>query len=318
MSNFYTGAGTGAYINTVAGFSSGGWESVPSVVPVVQLNYTSETLNGAVTKSDEGSLLASKTAGAKDLTSINVSGSISYILRPENVNELFKLTLGEENGGVFTLQDPNVSGIPTTSIYLDRKYAKYHYTRCAARSLSLECVAGDYVKGSVELIGRDEVLVTEANQATNWPADISLLSKKSFKCTGASFKWAGTDVSTGIKSVTVNIDNGFEETPKTYSSGVYNAEPALGQRVVTFDVALTGPAFGELKEQYAKGEALAGIELNFSAPDGSTVKIEAPNVSVTEASGNVSGTGIIDMTLKGEALSIGTDEPLTITVVLAE
>ena len=45
-----------------------------------------------------------------------------------------------------------------------------------------------------------------------------------------------------------------------------------------------------------------------------SIEIFLPHVSITSADGNVGGAGIIDTSFSGEALSVGTTEPITITV----
>ncbi|MFA6776811.1 MAG: phage tail tube protein [Sphaerochaetaceae bacterium] len=71
---FITGTGASLQIGKETVFGTG-------VQPTDLVDITSEGIKLSVEKGDEGSLLASKTPNSRDLMSISVSGSVSFILR---------------------------------------------------------------------------------------------------------------------------------------------------------------------------------------------------------------------------------------------
>ena len=88
--------------------------------------------------------------------------------------------------------------------------------------------------------------------------------------------------------------------------------------MVSVDFAIPySDAVDTLRNTYYKDTASPTLALllkfTTSDPD-ENVEIYIPNVAITSADGNVGGTGIIDTSFSGEALSVGSTEPITITV----
>ena len=70
-----------------------------------------------------------------------------------------------------------------------------------------------------------------------------------------------------------------------------------------------------LKSTYLVTEETAATELKFTSSNpGYSVTIMLPNVSLTSVDANVGGTGIITASLEGEALSVGSVEPVTAVI----
>ena len=147
---FYTGTGSSLQIGKETEYGV-------AVTPAALIDLTSESIKVAVEKGDEGSLLASKTPMSRDLLSITVSGSISFILRPEGAGTVFLLTLGgtdtvasgEDGKYTHTMHLCEVNdNLPGATIVVDRKAKVMKYAGCTVSALSLECAAGDYVKAT--------------------------------------------------------------------------------------------------------------------------------------------------------------------------
>ena len=57
------------------------------------------------------------------------------------------------------------------------------------------------------------------------------------------------------------------------------------------------------------------MKLTFTSSDQDhKVEISMPNVSINDVTANVGGTGILTASVSGEALSVGTDEPLEVVI----
>ena len=305
---FYTGSGSTLQMGKEATYGT-----LAEMTDLV--NFTSESLTLNVTKSDEGNLLASKTAMTRDLMSIDVDGSISFILRPEFAGTLIQAAFGgadtvTQDGEFYNhsikLCAPNVE-LPSLSITVDRKAAVKAYTGCVISTFNLECAAGDYVKGSFDINGYNEVAGT---------IDPSLASYTipSYRCVSATFSVGGTTYD--VSNVTLSLDNGLEDAPRTYSTGLYSGEPKHGTRQLSVNFDIPYAANVEtLKSTYLTTETNASLVLMFeSSTSGYRITTSIPNVAITEVSANVTGTGVISANVAGEALSVGSTEPVTVVI----
>ena len=306
--SFITGTGASAQFGMETTFGTG-------VSPTTLLDITSEGISVSVEKGDEGSLLASKTAQTRDLMSVKVDGSLSLILRPETAGLLFHAAFGGADtvtaDGEFHNHTINLCGakadLPSFTLVVDRNAAVKKYAGCTISSLSIEAAAGDYVKCSVDIKGVKE-------EAGTLNSSIDDFSIPSYRCTSASFRI--DDQEYPVTSATFKLDNGLEDAPQTYQSGLYSGQPKHGRRTATvsFEVPYSS-SIETLKSTYLLSEQNASMELVFTSgnPDYS-VTITLPKVAVTSLDANVGGTGIITASLEGEALSVGTTEPVTAVI----
>lgn len=286
-----------------------------AATPDTLIDLTSESIAVTVEKGDEGSLLASKTAQTRDLMGITVGGSVSMILRPETAGLLFHAAFGgpdipTKDGDLtrhrITLCDTKVD-LPSLTLLVDRNAAVKKYTGCTISTLSIEAAAGDYVKCTVELKGVKE----EDGQL---PFSATTFTVPSYRCTSAYLRFAGKEYD--ITSASFKLDNALEDAPQTYKSGLYSGQPKHGRRVATisFDIPYSEEV-EQLKSGYLVTEETASVELKFtSSVIGYAFKISMPNVSVSSIGGNVGGTGIITSSLEGEALSVGSAEPVEVEI----
>ena len=307
---FLTGTGAKVQMGKESTFAE-------AVAPSALVDLTSESIKVTVEKGDAGSLLGSKTTMNRDLIAISVEGSISFILRPEFAGLLLHAVMGgidtceqvetsESYTHTMNLCDVNEC-LPSLTLIIDRKAAIKKYAGCSISSFSLECAAGDYVKGSFDIKGTSEGSGTLNTGLTGF-------SLPSYRCTTATFTIAG--VSYDISSASLKIDNALEGAPKTYASGLYAGRPQHGKRSVTISFEIPYSADVEtLKSTYLTAEANASVELSFSSSaPGHAISITLPHVAIGEVDATVSGTGILSASVSGEALSVGTDEPVTAVI----
>ena len=307
---FYKGVGSLVQIGKEAQFGKG-------VSPTALVDITSESLKVAVEKGDEGSLLASKTQTRRDLLGVTVDGSISFILKPEFAGLLLHAALGgadtatqiessEKWQHTITLCEA-AEPLPSLTVIVHRRAATKAYAGCTIASLSLECAAGDYVKGSIDLRG-----VKEESGTLN--ESLKGFTVPSYRCTAATFSVGGESLD--IASATLRIDNALEAAPRTYASGLYSGKPQHGRRSVgiAFEIPYT-ERVEQLKDTYLTAETCAAIELFFTSsnPDYS-IQITLPNVSIGSVEANVGGSGILQASIDGEALSVGAEEPIEVVI----
>lgn len=308
--SFITGTGSSLQIGKEPAFGT-------AVVPSTLVDITSESIKVSVEKGDEGSLLASKTPMNRDLLGVSVEGSMSFILRPECAGLLLHAATGGadlceqiEESGVYT-HTMGLCGVnealPGLTVIVDRKAAVKQYAGCTVSALSLDCAAGDYVKGSLDIKGINE-------EVGSLNGGITGFAVPSYRCTTATFQIGG--VTYDISSASVKIDNALETAPKTYASGLYAGRPQHGKRSVTLSFEIPYSADVEsLKSTYLTAETNASVSLRFasSAPD-HAINITMPHVSIGDVDASVSGTGILSSSISGEALTVGSDEPITVVI----
>ena len=307
---FYTGTGSAVQIGKETQFAQG-------VSPTTLVDITSESIKVAVEKGDEGSLLASKTQMRRDLLGVTVDGSLSFILKPQTAGLLLHAALGgtdtctqiessEKWRHTMALCGANES-LPSLTVIVHRRAATKEYAGCTIASLSLECAAGDYVKGSIDLRG-----IKEEDGTLN--ESLKGFTVPSYRCTAATFSVGGESLD--ISSATLRIDNALEAAPRTYASGLYAGRPQHGRRSVgiSFEIPYSG-AVEELKQTYLTAETCTSIQLAFTSsnPDYS-IQITLANVSIGSVEANVGGSGILSASIDGEALSVGDEEPIVVVI----
>lgn len=300
-----------------------------AVTPDTLINMTSESLSVSYEYTDEGNLLASKTANQRDLNSVTVEGSISSILRPEFADWLFEATLGSKtSGGDYILAAPNAE-LPSSTITIGRGDIFKKYADCTVRSLTLSADARDYVKADIDLVG-----VTEESITSSQAGAVSAFTLPSYRCTRArlmydeagqaieitSSDWESCPLNGKIdaEGVSITFDNGVEAAPATYCSGLYANQPLHGKRAVTLEINLPyGQEFETFKSAYYASEAAPNMALILgftSADEEENITIYMPNVHITDASANVGGEGVISGSFSAEALSVGSAEPVVVSV----
>lgn len=289
------------------------------VTPDTLINMTGESVNVTVEKGDEGNLLASKTANQRDTMSIKVDGTINTVLRPEFADWLFECALGIKSGNVYTLANPNAD-LPVSTIVLSRGGIVKTYPDVTIKSIKLSAAAQDYVKVDIDIAGVEELSSNDDGAKTIQTLSFTL---PSYRCTQATLLYGDGGSSNPsqnlcVESCDITIDNGTEDSPATYCTGIKAGRPVMGLRSVTVDFAIP---YSDLVDTFKKTYYLSddspcvALKLVFTTSDvDENIEIYLPFVNITSADGNVGGTGIIDSSFSGEALSVGSTEPITITV----
>ncbi len=289
------------------------------VAPTALLNMTSESVNVSVSRGDEGNLISSKTPNQRDMLAKNVEGGVSTILRPEFAEWLFQAVMGTKNGTVFTLAAPN-SDLPVSTLVMSRGGIVKTYPDMSVRSLTLNAAAQDYVKADIDFVGIKELAVGDTGAQA---VGALSFSKPSYRCTAATLKYgsagaASPATSLDVESCSITIDNGLEDTPAVYSDGFYAGRPALGMRGVSvnFNIPYSDDLDAFRNAYYVADNAPAlSLLLKFTTSDEDEyITILIPNLQLTDGSDPVGGKGYIDSSFTGEALSVGSTEPITVTV----
>ena len=308
--SFYTGVGTHLQFGKEGAFGT-------PATATAMVNLTSESIVESYEKGDEGSLLASKTTTDKDLLGVNVGGSVSFVLRPEFAGLLFHGAMGgadvvtEADGGYYnhtiTLCDVNVD-LPSLTFKMDRKATKAVYAGCTISTLQLDCTAGDYVKGSFDVVGTYE-------SSSGTMEELGAYTIPSYRCIGATCSY--DNMTFDVSSATIKIDNGLVDAPKTFSSGLYKGKPQHGKRTVTLDFEI--PYSKDLDNQVVIWKTKGNIpfSITLKATDGAneyTLNINIPHVTLDSYTHSISGTGLVTASGSGEALSKGGDEPITVII----
>lgn len=259
----------------------------------------------------------------------------------------------------YTLADPD-EDLPSAVLLLNRSLPKkndhpqnFLYDGLTISSVAFDCTAQDFVKADININGHKETLKDDADYGTGYPAPPANSSMGSYKCTSARLikKVAGTqnlqawfddgyfpwdacpsDVLHKVWDVSraqFTIDNGLEDAPATYCSGLYANQPSHGQRSVTLSCEVPySESFEEFRQTYYASENPENLALLlafctketheethggkvYDVPD-HQVFILIPNVNIDGADANVGGQGLINSNFNGTALSIGNVEPLKV------
>jgi hypothetical protein len=294
------------------------------VADTMLINFTSESLAPTISKVEEENLLASKAAAAYDLMGIKIAGDFAAILKPENAGFLLKAALGGTDtvtpnfGGVtgqaqhsIVAQTP--SGVnPSYTIFVDRKQAIKKFSGCKVENLKISAKAGDYVRATVSIKGKDEAAGTIATSAVP--------SLKAYKFIGGTLSLGGTAVD--ITSVDLDYTNGLDEGVQTNTSGTYSSEPVHGKRKIALNIEMPYDTNSESirNTNYLTEAVLSTAVLHLESPSIITgaskyrMDLTLANVAVLESKVNVGGSGIITMSIKGEATAVGATEPITAVI----
>lgn len=308
---FITGSGASLRIGKEESFGT-------AAAPQALVDITSESISLSVEKGDSGSLLASKTAESRDLLSVTVDGSFSFILRPEGAALITHAALGGDERHTENAEDGThthefclcgpAETLPSITLLVDRKASVKKYAGVTVSALTLECAAGDYVKGSIDLKGVKE----ESGERSSVPSSFTI---PAYRCTAAVFR-VGDEVF-DISSATFKVDNALEDAPRTYASGLYAGQPQHAKRSVTisFEIPYSGDV-DAFRDRYLVSEENVSVNLLFTSADKEKQKYEIamPFVSISSVSASVGGTGALTASAEGEALSVGSTEPLTIRI----
>ena len=315
----FTGSGAALQIG-----KESSWGSAAAGTHIVDM--TSESVKMTPDKKVQDSLIASKSAPAKDLMGLMVEGDLSFILRPEYAGKVFHWALGGADvvqSGVpvassythtIPLAEANGTGtLPAMTAIIDRRAAIKKYSGCKVSTFSLDAAVGDYVKCTVGVKGKDE--------ASGSLASLTALALKAFRAVSATCTIGGTVYD--VKKVNFKLDNKLEDVGQTYASGLYHKEPIHGQRDVSVDIEMNYDATVEtLHDTNAvTGTVINSIVIVLASPSyvvGTTpyqVTLTLNNVAINSVDRGVSGTGLVVAKVSGTATTVSTTEPVTVAIV---
>ena len=343
---FYAGAGS----KLAAGLQASYFNNSATTVDT-KLNITSATFDPTVEKGSEETLLMSKIKNGSYLLSIGMEGSFDANLRPEMTPWLFKAvtqnatTFDPYNGSgspewladcvtdlatdydliAYTLKDAGNDPLGSTLV-LTKGDQVTTYPGMTVRSMNLNAPNNDFVTVSCDLVGREEIKGTGSSAIpagaspsttyiykTDTSSDYTL---PSYIVTAGVFKWNGT--SWCVEDSSISIDNGIEDSPRCYQDGKYANIPVMGMRGVTVDFNLPYDSKIEtLKQNYLLTSDYGFAMIEFSTPEAtpeSIIRIFVPNVSITSVGAGISGTGVIEASVSGEAVYADSKEPIVIVV----
>jgi hypothetical protein len=286
-----------------------------------QMNFLSESLKLEVEKKTEDNLLTSVVNQAGEIVGLKSSGDFVLGLKPENAGLILKLGMGAEGtptlkGGTtgvyqhpFTLISATAS-MPSFDITVDRKQAVKAYTGCKIDTLKLEAHSQDTLRATVTVKSRTEV--------TGTAAVLTAPSLKSFKFAGGTLTIDAVSFCS-VTDLTLEIMNKLTDEKPNICSGLYSPEPLHETREVKITLEADYDAQTEaIHETNFKAGTLCALVAKFY----STSEIEAgqpyeiditiPNVEIVEASPNVDGRDKITISISGNAVAVGSVEPLTI------
>ena len=184
----------------------------------------------------------------------------------------------------------------------------------------------DFVTVSMDLAGREEIKITGSSAIdpdrsrpvttyTTKTDESSDYTKTSYIVTNGVFKWNNEEWC--IESSTLTIDNGIEDSPRCYQDGKYANIPVMGMRSVTLDLSLPySNRIETLKQTYLLTSDYGSARIEFTNADDVNEKVivEIPHLSITSVGAGISGTGVVEASVSGEAVEAEGDEPLTIYV----
>ena len=331
---FYAGAGS----KLAAGLQASYFNNSATTVDT-KLNISSATFDPTVEKGSEETLLMSKIKNGSYLLSIGMEGSFDANLRPEMTPWLFKAVTQnttvdsstedyEKEGYTFEAYTLKAAGNDPlgSTLVLTKGDQVTTYPGMTVRSFTLNAPNNDFVTVSCDLVGREEIKGTGssaipagASPATTYvyKTDASSdFTNQSYIVTQGVFKWNGNEWC--IEDSTLSVDNGIEDSPRCYQDGKYANIPVMGMRAVTFDFNTPYDSKIEtLKENYLLTSAYGSADLQFSTPEEepeSIIRVIIPNLSITSVGAGISGTGVIEASVSGEAVYANSEEPITIIV----
>lgn len=295
-----------------------------AVADTMLLNFSSESIKLNGKKVEEDNLLASKAASGYDLMTLNVSGDISGILKPENAGFLMKAALGGPDTVTVvsaTQQHSIIAAaangvIPSYTLFVNRKVATKKYSGCKIDSLKISAKAGDFVKFTASFKGKDEAA---GSIVTTTPPSL-----KAYKLINGTLTLGATALD--FTGCDLGINNNLDDGVQTNTSGVYATEPVHSTRKITLDIDMPYDANSEaIRETNFKTQALlATAVLHLESPSIITaalvyrMDVTLANVAVLDAVPNVSGKDVISITLKCEATVVGAAEPITAVIYDAQ
>ncbi len=305
-----------------------------TAVPTVTANYLSESLKLNVERKEEDTLVGGKTSRDMDIMKFSVDGDFSVLAKPHNIGLLIALSLGSEatpiqltddgtESGtpidvwkhIFTMIETGISStLPSFTAIINRHVATKAFTGLKIDTLKIEAKAGDYIRLTVTVKGKDEA-------SGKIIQDLAIPDIKAFRFAGGTCTFDGVEFgdATGF---TIEIKNTLDDGEQTLGSGYYGTENEPQGREVSVSVETSYNAVTEtVRENKYKKESYVDVRLKFISPSEIIsgykyeLAIDMPKVAITECSPNVGGKDKLTLTINGKALESKNTEAVTVSLI---
>lgn len=297
------------------------------VAPTVKLNYVSESLQYNIDRTEEETLLGGKTSRALDIMKKSVSGAFDLIAKPKNVGLVIGATLGEEiavetvSTGVYKhvfkpVEASANNDLVSLTAIVNRIVAKKAYSGLKVASISFNCAAGDYMKLTVNVEGKNET-----NGATLYTEELEVPELKAFRFAGGSCSFDNVEFG-DVTSVSIEYNNNLDDGEQTLGSGYFGTEKNPQSRDITISIETFYNAASEtVRSNKYLTENKCAVKLNFISPDEVTTGVNysmgfnLPLVAINECNPNVIDSGKLKLTIGGKALEDADNEAIEIELI---
>lgn len=296
-----------------------------AVTPTAEVAFNSEDLRLNLGYISEDALVGAKTQGQMDIGSEKVEGGFQFIAKPDDYfGIILAAALGDEATAaqvdtstaydhVFTpLAGGTSSSLPKITAVIDRKTGVFEYSSCKINSLELNAQKGDYLRGTVAVIGYDE--------GSGSLETLTAPTTKAFKFSHGSITIDGTPYDE-IEGVSFSYNNNLENDLQTLGSGANMAEiePQAREISVSLEV-LDSSDLSTMRDNKFKAGATADVVLTFESTETIeagyyyTLTIDMPLCYVTEDNPTVSGPERLRHSVSLTATEDSSNEAVTVTL----
>lgn len=295
-----------------------------AVAPTTFLEMLDESIVKVITPIEHGALVGSRFKPGIDITgAIDINGSFSIEVNPDNIGLLLAAALGSEGAatqvGTTTAYDhdftPGDSLIPIT-IEVGRDVASasgkaFRYAGGMINTMALSCDINAILKAEFGILAKDE---SEESEATP-----SYSTKLPFVYTMGSVKIDGSAVAY-VKSLSINLNNNLFGDRYVLNASQLRAgiQPQGSDLTGSMDLEWTTDAYAE-RTKYLAGTD-AALELIFTSTEEIesgyyyTLTLSIPHVKYKKADANIGGKDIIPFAVDWEAWKSGATDIMTVTL----
>lgn len=224
-------------------------------------------------KKNTGELTGGKTAAKVETMYIKVEGSTDHGVRPDEVGLILKALLGVEatpdlvDGStgayshIFTAIGTSESDhLPSLAARISRGGIVQGYSGLKINSVSFSAAPGDFLKMSINYVGKDEI-------PTTLTAALLPSSLKTLKFHHATCKLDGVAIA-DVSNIKLDYNNNLMVDTQTTSTGLYAKEPEAGQRDITIELeALYSSAAEASRASFYKTDAIFALEIVFTSDE---------------------------------------------------
>lgn len=296
-----------------------------AVAPTAEVAFNSEDLRLNLGYISEDALVGAKTQGQMDIGSEKVEGGFQFIAKPDDYfGIILAAALGEEASAsqvdssaaydhVFTpLAGGTANSLPHITAVVDRKTGVFGYSSCKINTLELSAQKGDYLRGTVSVIGYDEV--SDSLETLDAP------TTKAFKFSHGAITIDSTSYDE-IEGVSFSYANNLENDLQTLGSGANMAEIEPQAREITLSLdVLDSSDLDTLRTNKFKAGSTADVTLTFTSDETIeagyyyTLTIDMPLCYVTEDNPSVSGPERLRHSISLTATEDSSNEAVTVTL----